>query len=225
MRLAPILVVLVLLASSCGGGDSASETEATSDSGVETQINDADQTLAEASILRLSDFPTGWREVADDTPDEGADECFKPDLEGVVVTGRAESQSFEHGEVTTATSMAAVYESPEDADTVLAKIADGSLAECVAEYLRDSSDSDVKVKNVEAAKLAFPALGDATDARQVVAELESEGLSPSAFFDMIAVKEGRALSLMMFLDVLSAFDPMEEERLAKDVVGRMATGQ
>jgi hypothetical protein len=217
-----LLVAFVLAVSGCGGGD---EGEPDSQSGLETAINDADQALAEASVLRLEDFPTGWREVVDDTPDSGADECFDPNFDGIVLTGRAESDNFEQGEVTSATSVAAVFESAEGAATMFTRVSDGTFTECVANYLRKSSDSDVTVKSVEAAKLAFPALGDESDARQVVAEIESGGLSPSVFVDMIAIRSGRAFSWLLFLDVFTGFDSDQEVGLANAVVGRMEAGQ
>jgi hypothetical protein len=83
----------------------------------------------------------------------------------------------------------------------------------------------VSVTRVQTARLALPALGDESDARQVVAEFESEGLSPSAYVDLVIVRSGRAISAMLFFDVLSAFDSAEEVRLAKVVVQRMEEGQ
>lgn len=210
-----------------GGSDSESEGETTSESGIETAVNEADQAIADASVFQLSDFPTGWREVEDDDPNEGADNCFKPDYEGTTLTGRAESDNYERGETTSATSGAAVLASTEDAEAVFEQMSDGSLAECIAEFLEDPPDlpSDVSVTRVQTARLALPALGDESDARQVVAEFESEGLSPSAYVDLVIVRSGRAISAMLFFDVLSAFDSAEEVRLAKVVVQRMEEGQ
>jgi hypothetical protein len=224
------VVALEVMLSACGGSDKEGSDTATTEAPTapETVIAEEDQELAEASLLRLSDFPTGWRasESDDDEDDATAlEECFKPDFEGVTVTGRAESDDFKSGTNTEASSVAAVYSTPAGTEKVFSQFTDGTLADCMVSYLKEQSPPEgTKITNVEAGQLSFPPVGEASDARQIVVEVESEGLTPSIYLDLVGIREGRAFSLLLFLDVLSPFSPDEEVELARKVAHRMTAG-
>jgi hypothetical protein len=188
---------------------------------VERRINDVDQERAEQMILQLSDFPTGWRATPSDDDEEGPD-CFEFDVEGLVVTGRAESPDFEQGSTTTASSAGGVYESLEDAEKAYSQLADPALTTCITDYLEAQSDDEATVKDASVGELSFPAIGDASDARQIVVKIESEGLQVSAYVDLIVIQRERAVAALFFLNVLSPFDPEQEAELAKKVAARMA---
>lgn len=154
-------LVAVLAMSGCGGGggggdESAKETGTTGTTAptqtepTQTEptrrINPADQKRAEAMVLQLSDFPTGWRGTPDKKDDDSSVECFQVDQGDVVITGRKASDDFSTGSTTQASSLGAVYESVADAETIYEQISDGRLADCFAEYGHGISDRDVLVR-------------------------------------------------------------------------------
>ena len=72
---------------------------------------------AEAMVLQLSDFPTGWRGSAPEEADrEGFRTCVGTDLSGFTKIGEAESQDFATGDSTSASSEAIVYTDEEQAE-------------------------------------------------------------------------------------------------------------
>jgi hypothetical protein len=59
-RIAPVVLVVVVACAGCGGGESENDAQADT-TAAETVINDEDQAKADAIVLGLDDFPTGWR--------------------------------------------------------------------------------------------------------------------------------------------------------------------
>jgi hypothetical protein len=228
LGLAVVVASTIVLLSACGGSDKSATSDSTeAETTAETTINEDDQALAESSLLRLSDFPTGWRATkSDDDEDPNALEgCFTPDYAGVTVTGRAESEDFESGTSAQANSVTSVYATAAAAEKAVAQFTDGTLADCLVAYFEKLPEKDgVKFTDAEAGRLSFPALGDESDARQVVLEVEAQGLTPSAYVDLVAIRTGRAFSGLFFIDVFSPFSPDQEVELARKVETRMAAG-
>ena len=52
-------------------------------------------------------------------------------------------------------------------------------------------------------------------------EVETNGLSPAAFLDLVFIQRGRAAAAVLFFDVLTPFDEMTRELLARRVAQRM----
>ena len=210
-----VTMAIAIVMSSCGGGGSEDGTfdQAAKDS------REEDQTRAEGIVLVLADFPTGWRAVQGDDEAEPP-KCFGFDLFDLTMTGRAESSKFAQGEVTAATSGAAIFASERDAVAAFERLANQDLADCYASWLRERSDDDVRV-DVSASELSFPTFGDRSAAYQVTAELQANALPPSVLIDLVFIQEERALAILIFLDVFSAFSSSEMEDLAGLIAGRM----
>ena len=212
---AVVAMAVVIVISSCGGGGSE---DGIFDQAVQ-DIREEDQARAEGIVLVLADFPTGWRAVQGDDEAEPP-KCFDFDLFDPTMTGRAESSNFAQGEVTTATSGAAIFDSERDAVAAFERLANQDLVDCYASWLRERSDDDVRV-DVSAGKLSFPTFGDRSAAYIIAAELEASGFSPSVFVHLVFIQEERALAILIFLDVSSAFSSSEMEDLAGLIAGRM----
>lgn len=229
MRAAPViagaLLVLAVL-TGCGGGDGGSRESESAEGEASVSLVAADQARARRIVLQLGDFPPGWRATPnEDDQDEDVTKCFEWDASGLVVTGRAESDDFERGSSTGATSLAAVYESAADAERAYGQIADGRFADCVVEFLSGQSDDDVTVTDVDVGRLSFPALGDESDARQIQLTVEPAGqetsLTLTAYADLITIRRDRTVAFLVFADVLSPFSPETETELAAKVARRM----
>lgn len=176
-------------------------------------------------VLQLSDFPTGWRGTPDKDDDESdGPDCFELDQAGVTVTGRSESDDFETGSTTTATSVGAVYESVADAEAVYRQISDGRLAERFASYLKKQSEKEATVTDTSVGQLSFPEVGTASDARQIVMEVKANdtNLTVNGYVDLVAIRNERAVTFLFFVDILTPLSPEQEAELAGEVASRMA---
>jgi hypothetical protein len=207
------VVALGLVAAGCGGGN---DTDALQP---QTQVTVDDQRRADRIILRLADFPSGWRAEADENQDDA--DCYKVDFGDLTITGRAESKSFVKGNVPFASSVAVLYKTPQQAGTVFDEVASDKLAGCFADYMKSQSADDVTIGETSFGELGFPELGDRSAAYQIAIELKTEGLTPTMFIDLVFIQRDRALAMLAFVDLLSAFDQPQKEALAKTVAERM----
>jgi hypothetical protein len=113
MRVAVALLALAVAAGAgCGGGSS--------DTGAAKRTINADsQRRAKSMLLRLSDFPEGWRASAPDPVDKGGQanlrKCVGVDFFPQNVTGKATSPDFATGQTTDASSGATIVGSPAQA--------------------------------------------------------------------------------------------------------------
>jgi hypothetical protein len=214
-----VLILLVGLGTGCGGGSSSNESRSTTS---QTKINTRDKAAAQRIVLHLSDFPTGWRaQPSKNESDEP--KCFKLDVSDLTVTGKASSRDFVNGQVTTATSAAGLYEDEQQAHDAYQRIANEKLAKCISDWVRTQSTSDAKITDSSFGKLGFPKLGDQSSAYQIAMTLEAQGLTPTAYVDLVFIRETRALTFLVFLDLFSPFDEQLKEDLARKVASRMPT--
>ena len=224
-------VAVVLITSACGGGGGSGEqagdggttqTTAPTQTEPEKRIDRTDQKRADAMVMRLADFPTGWRGTPKDEKTESAD-CFKFDMSGVTVSGRAVSDVFSTGSSTTASSAGGVYATVANARKVYEQITSDGLAECLTAYMRKQSDPETTI-SVTVGELSFPKVGDASIARQFVMEITDKGTSMTlnGYLDLVATRNERAVMFLLFVDVLTPFSPQQEVELARKVAARMA---
>lgn len=212
MVLAAAAGAMVVLAG-CGG-----EGEATS-----TPVDPEEDAIAEAVLLRLTDFPTGWAETPpDDEEDDTFDECAAD--ESPMTTARAETGNFGRGGGDSVSQMVAVFPTAADANSAadLAR----SIVECVAEKLNAGEADDDEVEVVEAtfAEVSFPALAERTYAYRIAMELRVDGGDGTigAYLDLVYMVGGRVVSVLIAQGVLSPFEPSMLEGLAGVVEERLA---
>jgi len=74
---------------------------------------------------------------------------------------------------------------------------------------------------VSVGQVSFPKLGDRSSAWEMVAPLESEGQSVTAFYEAVYIRTGKALSVVLFSDAFTPFDEGLREQLALRVAERM----
>lgn len=206
-------VLVALFAAGCGGSSASSAAK--------TAINAQDQQHATASLLRLGDFPTGWRAESSTSSSGNAEDCLKQNFSDLTVTGNAESKDFVHGDATFAASIAAVFKTPAQADTAFKVFASKDLAQCFTAYMKKQSDSNVKVADASWGQLKFPHYADRSAAYQIAIALQTGGLTPTAYVDLIPLERARTVAVLVFVDVFSPFDEQQKEHLAGVVAGRM----
>jgi hypothetical protein len=209
----------------CGGG-----AESESDRTAQTVIQPDAQAAAEEIVLKIGDFPDGWRATPADQEDEaGQDEfndCIGADFSEFTINGEAESDDFASGEATQASSQATLVASEEEASDAYDKFAAvmderERMGECLDELLRRQQD-DVEFGEVELGQLSFKGPDvEQAGAWQATVTGEAEGVSVDVYMDFVALQEGRAISIIFFLDVFSPFDSELRSELVEAVADRM----
>lgn len=225
LRRALLVLILGLAVGGCGDGqdDTAAERPAAETSSPERDAR-ADRARAQASVLRLDDFPSGWR---GESSQEGADdenECL--DLsEEYDIAAEAESDTFVNGDTTQALSGAAVFRSEDDARSAFEALTDPEVARCMADLIEREADDDAVVTDTSFGALRTVGSGDESEGQQLVVTVESDGVEVDVFLDWISVRSGPVVSVLMFQDVLSPFDVGLEEELVTTVASRMSGGE
>jgi hypothetical protein len=231
LALASVLVIV----SGCGGGDDSSgdvatmpastaEGGATSSTATTTSISEGQaEELATSMLLRLSDFPTGWR--AQPPSDEEGCAGLEEVTERFDALGKAESDDFVQGEATEAGSGAGLFGDEKTAMDALNYVEETIQSEefrdCINDFLREQSDEDVTFDEVQVGQVSFPSFGDRSSAWQVVIPAQSEGLSLTVYLDVVYIVRSRAFSSLLFADFLTPFDEQLRTDLARVVSRRM----
>jgi hypothetical protein len=225
---------LALIASSCGGDGNESGGGTASKRAIETEA----QERAEAIVLKLADFPDGWRASAPEDEGGGDDfrNCIGLDYSALTVTGEAESDDFAMGEATEVQSEALVYASDAEAETALDEFSDGlgstAVEDCVKDLYEDAleGEEDVKVGEIDVGELSFtpPPDLDEASAWQVAVPLEGPSnlgageVSITVYLDLIHLREGDTLVYVSTQDTVTPFDSDLRDDLLEAVASRMS---
>ena len=231
----PAVVVLISGAllgagSACGGGGGKSDTLR-----AKRNISAAAQGQAKSMLLKLSDFPNGWRASAaakDAAGERKFRNCIGVDYSDLTIAGDATSKDFAIGDSTTANSEAQVFASPEQAGKGVRRFSqsmEGSgIRGCLKKFVAKETPSDYTLGEIQVGDLRFtaPAGLDAAKAWQVEIPFEpksgSSGLSVSAFLDIVMLLKGVAVSQIQTTDAVTPLDPDLRDHLVQTVGGRMA---
>lgn len=211
------LVALLLLGTSGDGG-----------------IDDADEARAERIVLRKGDLPVGWRAQQDDEdeptaqfdPDDLSDcEFVGPgDYSDLEPTGSAASPSFESGdEFQFASGTAQVFATTTAAREVFDAFAGGCLTELLGASLEQAEPTgDSEVGPVDGEPLAAPDVGDEAEAGRVTTEIRfSEGGSLDLIFDILMIRDRRAMTFLLTGGLGDRFPDAERDRIAEHIARRM----
>jgi hypothetical protein len=224
------VVALVAAACSSGGlacGSDKSDTSAESKTEAKQSIRPVDNALAKRVALTLSDFPTGWRQELSKNEDEVDLSCPNLDFSRFTVTGKAESPDFSRGENTQVSSKVGIFETDTQAREAFLRIASDSTARCLAgavekEFKKSAkSEEDFEVGEVSMGRVSAPRSGDRSADLQITIPIKTQGLEPDVYLDLAPVQQDRALSIFIFVDVLSAFDEDLKQSLIQAASARM----
>jgi hypothetical protein len=224
---AAVLVAVPACGGNGGGGDDTAPGSA---------IEPAAQKRAESTLLKLADFPDGWRASAPE--DQGGQEkfnkCLGVDLSGLTKIGDADSKDFAKGESTQASSSTVIYKSDQQAEDAISKAgaamsgtaAEGCFQDVVEKAVR--GEKGFKLGDVDVGELSFtPPDVDEAKAWQIVIPLEVtsgalKGLSPDVYIELVALREGDTVASVTTQDVLTEFDSELRNQLVQTVAGRMS---
>lgn len=207
-----VLGILALVALVAAGSVSATALD---DSKPKTVLTKGAQAWAHRIILKLSDFPPGWRAEPDKSDDKSS-KCFGNDLSSLTVNGKAKSPNFVHGEVPYASSAASIFASGPQARKAFAALRK-AFDECIVKVIDQIPDSE----DTSGGPLSFPHLGERSFAFQVVTHVKEGKLSAALYFDLVVIQRTRAIALGIFADAFTPFNPSLERRLARAMAHRM----
>jgi hypothetical protein len=231
MRMVAAVVGVVLAAgAACGGNGGGDDTAA--GRAIEPEAQDR----AEAIVLKLSDFPNGWRASAPED-EEGGEEfrkCIGVDYSRLTMIGEAESQDFAMGESTEASSEVSIFKSDQQAEGGIREFSEGMRSETVEDCVRDlveqafRGERSLEVGEIDVGELSFtPPDVDEAEAWQIVIPVEitsgvAEGLSPDVYLEFMTMREGDTVADVRTSDVLTEFDPDLRGKLVQAVAERMS---
>jgi hypothetical protein len=196
---------------------------------------DADQAAAEAALLVLADFPSGWSEIPEsDTEAQqnvqaqiaecaGAEEPRAVDFGGASVeTGTFTSPSDESVEHTVG-----VAGSASEAEERMAGLAAPDFATCVhgvyENYFEDQPlPEDATVGELTVARLNVSPVGDETIAYRVTVPVDLGSSTVEVYADVVAVRSGRAVAGLAFGSELAPFPTEDVERYVALAAERLA---
>ena len=136
----------------------------------------AEDDLARSLLLDVNDFPTGWAETPadedDDSPFDDCDEGHAPGRTGVADTG-----DFSSGGSDVVSQEAAVFDTPENGNSVLDRIQ--GRADCVVEAINEGKldDDEAEYTDAKFGSLSFPSFGDRTEALRLEFQVKAKGES------------------------------------------------
>jgi hypothetical protein len=237
-RLALVLLPLLLITAACGNDDgggsgSSDTTDAKSDTTAAKADSAKDTALAEAVVLKLSDFPSGYTEgeppSKDDEEEDPFGDCLSSDAKALDedTTGEAESPDFSRGETTTVSSFATVFNSESSAEKAMDVVASDELKECFDRFVTEeikanAGDTEgVTFGDVELKDTSFPDTGEETNALQFVIPISAAGTDITFYVDLVFFRQDRTVAGLFLGDLGKPFPSADAATLAKKMAGRM----
>jgi hypothetical protein len=194
----------------------------------EAVSKEADKALAEAALLKLSDFPSGWtgKPADDEDEDDGPLACAGLDELRGSVTGEAWSPDFSNDNDEQVAQQVAVFADDEPAREYIEVFSGQELIDCVQDEMKDRAEEnfndDVEIGEVSAAQLRVNDRGDDTAALRVTLDTTSQGIDIPVYIDVTLARVGRTLTLILTAGVFSALDDTERDRLTGIAVKRLS---
>lgn len=232
------LAVLAACLLACSGGDDSEEVQSRNDAESEAPTDDdvgkddpdtsgADQAIADAAVLKLSDFEPGWRADPPDEDDgpEMTDVCDGFDMDE---SAKADSKKFVRDDAEIENTVA-VFTSEAEAEEFIATYGSDETADCVRDFmneqvrksmLADPDAPDLDDVTVNLGQASVGDYGDEAAAYQMEISVEASGFAIDFYIDAILVRSGRALALFTFADISSPLEEPREDVIAS-VLGRL----
>jgi hypothetical protein len=190
--------------------------------------NSADQAIADAGVLRLSDFPSGWTsKAAEDTDDEDTLDCgnYKDLRDKAVAT--ADSPAFDQEDNSNLRQVVLVWPTEADAREVMNLFSQQDFIDCVGDTYEDrlkkaydEQGEGLKLGDVEVSTLRVEDHGDESTGIRVATEVGKDSISVDVTADVNILRVGRAVSL---ITALGAFSPVSEtDRMAGIVADHLS---
>jgi hypothetical protein len=184
----------------------------------------ADTRIAQASLLKSSDFTKGWSGTA--TPQTGAQlSCSGHAVNGagVVETGAATSPNFSYGTTGPFVSQnTSVYATSAQANTYWRRAVTPQLATCVSGVLRALAARGIKVTITSQGKLPLTTSLSHTAAYRAVGTVGKNKLT--YYVDVVVLGEGKAITSLAIISIQNPTSAKVEKALATLVATRLSGG-
>jgi hypothetical protein len=232
-RSAFVALLTVAALAGCGGGeDTRKDTAQTAKTASATPVptpspapgRAEDHRIAEASQLKLEDFPAGWEES--DTNQSEAADCEAISSARDKRTARAASSQFGRGENTVAQSTVYLFSDDATAQDQYAALTSKGTRTCIGKDLvkrLQKANSNLQVGEPRTTRVSVDPLGDQHDGGRVTLPVTTGGQEVELFTDFVFVRESRGIALMLFVDALSPFDEDLRADLTSKVSRRLAS--
>lgn len=179
------------------------------------KLTPADEARAKAMLVRRSDLPAGYGVARQSSL--GNVYCAAADLSDLVVTGEARS-GFARTPVAVA-SAAEIYRTARNANAAWRRSTSSGGRKCLEQELRRALAS-VGVKGIHtAAPFELPALAQ----RRYAFRIAGEAHGIPVVFDLVALQQGRAQAVLLFVAAVRPVPKAQQARLAGLVAARMKT--
>lgn len=213
--LATAAATVLLGLAGCGGGGSAATTHGTSTSGPRTQPPGVDGAIARAALVRLSDFPAGWRSRPDDPNDFRCPATAAVEAHPYVKSDRFEppdGQGAVQHEI-------AVLANEEAADAALDALAAQKTLDCFArqgeQSVRRQLPAGTTLGHVSSARLNASPSGERTVGARLTYPVSAGGVDATVYEDFSFSRVGRGLSLFAFVSQGAEPDDTLDSQLAR----------
>ncbi|RKQ86163.1 hypothetical protein C8N24_4173 [Solirubrobacter pauli] len=181
-----------------------------------------DRAHAESAVLRLADFPSGWR-AAEQARTDIKSPCLAVEDAKRAVSGGATSRTFRRGESTQAESSVYVFPDEAAARTAFAGVSADETTSCFGAILAKSiaSQPGVQFRKLRLEPIAQAELGDERAARRVIVSAVIDEVDLELIADFVFVRSGRGVSIQSYVDVLQPFGDELRDRLARATAERL----
>ncbi|HWA65868.1 MAG TPA: hypothetical protein VG899_05810 [Mycobacteriales bacterium] len=231
--------------SSSGGSGSASSSTAPQSSTPASATSaafdkPASRAAAERALLTTSDFPAGWTSSPSDNSDNAKQDaqlaaCLHvspstfgaPGPDGVEVdspdfappgnTGADVSETVDVGTTAKADTEFGVLSSaklPGCLDTVMGPFLKQSLA-------KDPSTRSAKIGTPKTTHLAFPSLGDETDAFTFTVPFQIEGQTATVYIDFVFIRNQNSGVELSFTSIEQPYDLSSAQTIARKALAKL----
>ncbi len=192
-------------------------------------------THAKRNLLRLSDFPNGWKSLGSSHPKTTTPTVFAKDVaacEGVSTTDlattapHATTPQFSQSKTNdTVTERVIVYPSSDRAVQQVNIFANGMAPDCMTPFFQkafgSAKSTGVTEGTVSALPTPFPRYGVRTTAATVTIPFSSQGLTGNAYYEFVVIQKGRTVAYLGLTSVGSMFPVLLAHRLATEATHRL----
>jgi hypothetical protein len=185
----------------------------------------ADQARARAASLKLSDFAPGWTAATSAGTTSGSEpRCsnYHPDQSDLVETGKYDSPDFtrtaDHSFVSVSTG---VFRTAAMAKRGYARVAVRQLPACFGELFVRGITKPSSAKVVSARAIAFPRVGDRSNAYRLAASVTTPTVTLPVTADIVLFNKGRTDVAMIFLGIARPLPVSLEQTAVARVLSRV----
>jgi hypothetical protein len=189
----------------------------------------ADHAIASGSLLRLTDFPTGW-EQHNQSGGNSSLSCPSIEVARGSLSGRDTSPQFAKGSDEFVDASVYVYRSIAAAQAAFAHLSGTAARLCMGKAIGSelaraaASKQGAKVTfgQPSTGELSIPAVGDQAAAGRIAVPYTVVGRNLRAVVDLVLIRVDRGIQNLSFIGSADAFDRALESTLTQTAVNRLA---